>query len=85
MRRILRLLSIIFLATMVGSVSAAEPDALKMLKTPKGTPFALWGEKPAKPAPTLFIFAGALEDMKGNSIYTESGRVLAKRGFVYVP
>jgi len=83
MRRSLGFLSMILLATMAGSVSAAEP-AMKIMKTPNGTQFALWGEKPAKPAPTLFIFAGALEDMKGQSIYTESGRILAKRGFVYV-
>jgi dienelactone hydrolase len=83
MRIFLGFLSIIFLALTPLAVAAAEPD-MTLLKTPGGTGFGLWGAKPAKPAPTLFIFAGALEDMKKESIYTDVGRILAKRGFLYV-
>src|SRR5271166_2119933 len=79
----LRFAFVVFLATVALPVPAAEPGPT-ILKTPGGTRFGLWGAKPAKPAPTLFVFAAGLEDMGKVSEYTEVGRILAKRGFLYV-
>jgi dienelactone hydrolase len=46
--------------------------------------FGLLGEKKAKPAPTLFVFATALEGMQGDSYYTAIVRLLAPHGFLGV-
>ena len=64
-------------------IHAAEPEMV-IQKTAGGVRFARWGEKPAKPAPTLFIFAVGLEDMRNAPVFTEVGQILAKRGFLYV-
>lgn len=59
---------------------------IRMMKTPQGTPFGISGDKPAKPAPTLFIFANALETMNDPAyeIYSRTGRELAKDGWIFV-
>jgi dienelactone hydrolase len=63
--------------------AAAEPP-VHIRETPDGVRFALWGEKPAAPAPTLFVFAAGLKDMQRVTYYTEIGRILAGHGFLYV-
>jgi dienelactone hydrolase len=83
MRMSLCFASMMLLVTAAAPGRAAGPD-MTILKTPGGVRFGLWGKKPAKPAPTLFVFAAGLEDMAKESIYTDVGRILAKRGFLYV-
>ena len=59
---------------------------MRLLKTADGTRFGLFSEKPAAPAATLFIFASGIDEM-GNDparYYTQTGRDLAKDGWVYV-
>jgi dienelactone hydrolase len=46
--------------------------------------FALWGERPARPAPTVFVFATALEDLLRDGTYLEAGRILGRRGYLVV-
>jgi dienelactone hydrolase len=58
--------------------------AMQVLATSAGTPFGLFGKKPAEPAPTLFVFALGLEQMGTALVYTEVGRHLARDGFLYV-
>jgi dienelactone hydrolase len=77
------LAALMLVATAAAPAAAAEPG-MTVLKTPGGVRFGLWGEKPKKPAPTLFVFAAGLEDMQKEPYYTEVGRILAKRGFLYV-
>lgn len=76
-----------FLAIVLASVAlpapAAEPS-FRILHTSGSVRFALWSDKPEKPAPTLFIFAAGLEDMENTSYATEIGRILAKKGYLYV-
>ena len=78
-----------------GSVTTAESEAaaqtasdaqpvMRKLETPAKTRFGLFGEKPSSPAPTLFVFAGAVEDMDQRRIYSEAGRQLARNGWLYV-
>ena len=57
---------------------------MQVLRTPEGTRFGLWGERPPKPAPTLFVIASALEKMESEPMFTEVGRQLACDGFLYV-
>ena len=57
---------------------------MRVLTTPGGTRFGLFGQKPTSPAPTLFVFAAGVDDMEKQPIYTETGRHLAKQGWLYV-
>lgn len=73
-----------------GTGQTAKSDersaAMRLMQTPGGTRFGLFGEKPAAPAPTLFIFATAIDEMgkEPNGIYTSTGRDVARAGWVYV-
>lgn len=60
------------------------PPTMQVLTTAGGARFGLFGEKPTKPAPTLFIFAQSLENMVKNVYFIEVGRRLALYGFLYV-
>ncbi|MBL8848728.1 MAG: alpha/beta fold hydrolase [Planctomycetaceae bacterium] len=71
------------------SVRAADnpsPPAMQTLVTPGGTRYGLFGEKPAAPAPTLFVLASTLEAMAqdGGRIYTATGVELFREGWLYV-
>jgi len=69
----------------VRAVSAGKDGpAMKILRTPGGVRFGLFGDKPKKPAPTLFVFATGLEDLERQPVYTEIGRRLAPHGFLHV-
>src|SRR6185436_11018461 len=59
---------------------------MRLLQTADGTRFGLFSEKPAVPAATLFIFASGIEAMGKDPTryYTQTGRDLAKDGWVYV-
>lgn len=71
------------LLVVTATAAGDEPPSFQLRQTDPGTHFGLFGEKPASPAPTLFVFATAIDDMLG-SIYTEYGRQLAKQGWLYV-
>lgn len=64
--------------------SADDPPAMRVLTTPSGTRFGLFGTKPKRPSPTFFVFATSVEDMAKSLIYTTTGRQLAKHGWLYV-
>ncbi len=73
------------------SVALAEESKptfapMRLLKTADGTRFGLFGEKPATPAVTLFIFATGIDEMGSDPAryYTQTGRDLAKDGWLYV-
>jgi dienelactone hydrolase len=70
------------LSALAAVTDPAQP-AMRVLKTPQGTRFGLFGEKPSTPAPTLFVFAVGVDDMP-KSVYTETGRQLAEHGWLYV-
>lgn len=83
MSRILPLAAITFL-TSVANLPADEPPKAQILETPKGVRYGIWPQKPDKPAPTLFIFAGGLEDALNNEYFRQSGNQLAKQGYLCV-
>lgn len=79
---------VLFIATtMCGAVRAADRSAestVHDLTTPDGTRFAILGDKPAAPAPTLLVFGG---DQKGTLLgedVNRIGRLLAPHGFLSV-
>lgn len=62
---------------------AAEPE-VQFLKTAEGIPFAVLGEKPAAPAPTLFVFGGdARSSLLGEDV-NQIGRLLMPHGYLCV-
>lgn len=65
-------------------VPPATPLKLTILQAPGGERFGLLGEKKAKPAPTVFLFATAFPGMHGDSHYTGVARLLAPHGFLAV-
>lgn len=78
------------IVSLIMFVQAAAADdlppfpAVTFLKTATGIPFAILGEKPAAPAPTLFVFGA---DMR-NSLISEDvnrlGRLLIPHGYLCV-
>src|SRR5205823_4645299 len=61
-----------------------EAPAVKVMTTPSGIRFALMGEKKAKPAPTLFVFATAAEETLKHATYNHSGILLSEKGALCV-
>lgn len=61
----------------------AEPPA-QVLKTKSGVRYGIWPKKPEAPAPTLFIFAGSIEDTLNAPYFRQCGNQLAKEGFLCV-
>lgn len=57
---------------------------VKILQTESGIRFGLLGEKGPTPAPTLFVFAGGIEETLGNDAYAEVGHILGKNGYIIV-
>lgn len=67
--------------------AAAELPPLpevKFLKTPDGVPFAILGEKPAAPAPTLFVFGGDMRNSLIGEDVNHIGRILIPQGYLCV-
>ena len=57
---------------------------VQVLQTETGVRFGIWGDKPASPAPTLFVLAGTIEETLGDAYYRQSGNALAERGYLCV-
>lgn len=78
--------------TLFGCLSAAATraeDKSTLHKLQSGQRFGLAGvrpdgTKPAHPAPTLLVFAGAIEDTLGNDVYNRIGRLLVEQGWICV-
>jgi dienelactone hydrolase len=67
-----------------GQIATAEIGKTKTLRTSDGVDFAVLGEKPAKPAPTLFIFALDTNGTLNQAIYRQAGNLLAEKGWLCV-
>lgn len=84
MPSLLMILALISQFALSSSVSAADAPAPQFLKTPDGVDFAIWGEKPTSPSPTLVMFAadmnGTLTNIDNNTIAI----LLKEKGFVVV-
>jgi dienelactone hydrolase len=72
------------LGFVVNQVAAAEIGKAKPLKTTDGVEFAIVGEKPGEPAPTLFIFALDTAGTLNREIYRQAGNLLADKGWLCV-
>jgi dienelactone hydrolase len=55
-----------------------------VLKTKSGVRYGIWPKKPEAPAPTLFIFAGSVEDSLNTPYFRQCGNQLAKEGYLCV-
>jgi len=72
----------------LGSIDLPGSDApaipITILRLPGGLRFGLIGDRPAQPAPTLFVLQGSLEVARREPIYTEVARRMAPHGFISV-
>jgi len=80
------LLTAFLACVVVGADSGLADDAVKMrvMETTSETRFGLFGKRPQAPAATFFVFATAVDDMAKLPIYTETGRQLARHGWLFV-
>lgn len=78
-----RLLMPLLILSATFSVAQDMPKA-QMLTTKGGLRYGIWPERPGRPAPTLFIFAGSIEDTLNNEYFRQCGNQLAKQGYLCV-
>jgi dienelactone hydrolase len=72
------------IAPNAGGEDRLEDQLPQLLTTASGVRFGIWPERPAQPAPTLFVLAGGIEDSLGSNTFRQSGNHLAKRGYLCV-
>lgn len=82
--RRLRVGIVLGVAGLLGSATARGDEKLTVLRTPGGREFGVLGEKPAVPAPTLFVFATAWQGTLQNDDFNKVGRILARQGVLSV-
>ncbi|MDB5340144.1 MAG: esterase [Planctomycetaceae bacterium] len=79
------LLAVTLWSLMGGSgLHADQPPTVKTIQTEGGVRFAVLGDKPAKPAPTLIVLAGAAEETLASAYFLQSGVPLGKQGYLCV-
>ena len=61
-----------------------ESKTVRTVTTESGVRFAILGEKPAKPAPTLIVLSGAAEETLSSAYFLQSGVLLSRQGYVCV-
>ncbi|MBN2456517.1 MAG: prolyl oligopeptidase family serine peptidase [Sedimentisphaerales bacterium] len=78
----------LFVLYFIINVSFANADMqkkkLQFLKTDANVRFGIWGKKPDKPAPTLFILSATIEESLGDSYFRQCGNILADKGYLCV-
>jgi len=80
-------LSMMLLSEALGEgVPAAEEDsrAVRVLRTESGVRFGIWADNSDRPAPTLFVLSGTIEETLGDAYYRQSGSALAEWGYLSV-
>ena len=81
---LLAAISYLWFLSPCASAQDANKPTMRVLSTPTGVRFGLFGEKPPTPAPTLFVFAAAIAEMDRQRIYSGAGEHLARDGWLYV-
>jgi dienelactone hydrolase len=66
------------------AATSAAAESVEILATEGGLRFGIWPKRPAKPAPTLFVLSGKLEDTLGSAYFRQAGEFLAKDGWLLV-
>ena len=68
------------------SANADETREIQVRQTSDNVRYGLIGEVPSGnvPAPTLFVFAHGIEDMRRQLVYSEVSVILAKQGWISV-
>ncbi|MEO6436196.1 MAG: prolyl oligopeptidase family serine peptidase, partial [Tepidisphaeraceae bacterium] len=82
--RIVHLLAMLGVLLSARTAMADEPRDFTRLRTANGVEFAVLGEKPDKPAPTLFVFANDVQTTLTNADYNKIGVILQRDGYLSV-
>jgi dienelactone hydrolase len=67
-----------------GAATAHAIAPVTLLETPDGARFGIQGDKPPRPAPTLFVFATGIEQTLPDPAYNKVGHLLAEQGWLCV-
>lgn len=79
--------AIVLVQLATASLAADEPlpkPAVKVLQTSGKIPFAILGDKPPSPAPTLFVFGADMRNSLLNDDVNRLGHLLSTRGYLCV-
>jgi dienelactone hydrolase len=76
--------ALVVAVTWAGHAVGQSARKYNALKTPDGIEFAVLGDKPAAPAPTLFVFASGIEPTINSPDYNLVGFRLAEQGYLCV-
>jgi len=68
----------------IETTGPADAKVLKVERLPSGRRFGIWGDKPAKPAPTILLFAADLKQFAEQAVYSDIGRPMEKQGWLVV-
>ena len=71
-------------ADLADTLPVENSRTVELHQTETGAKFGIWGDKSAKPAPTLFVLAGTIEAALGDPYYRQSGNLLAEEGFLCI-
>ena len=78
---------IVVLGSVLAETELRGADAIppvKVLQTEGGVRFAVLGDKPTRPAPTLIVLSGAAEETLGSAYFLQGGVPLLKQGYLCV-
>src|SRR5262245_15032680 len=67
-----------------GADTSPAQEKVRLLKAPSGIRYGILGDKGARPAPTLFVFATALEESLTQAAFNKAGHLLARQGVLCV-
>ncbi len=82
--RFVHLLAMLGVLLWARTATAETAGSITRLRTTSGMEFAVLGEKPAKPAPTLFVFAIDVETTLTHADYNKIGALLQRDGYLSV-
>ena len=80
--RFAKLLQILAMLLLPRAAPAGEPQSVTRLRTPSGVEFAVLGENPRRPAPTLFVLTIDAEHTLTSLDYNRIGALLARDGIL---
>lgn len=80
------LLAALLFSAATALAAEANPSVaqIEVFTTADGVRFGIWPKRPDKPAPTIFVLSGKLEDSLGSVYFRQAGEFLAKNGWLLV-
>lgn len=78
------ILSVALLAPSIARAAEERKETVTHETTPGGVEFGIRGTPTTKPAPTLIVLSGTIDDALLNPAFTQAGKFLAPQGYLLV-